>query len=210
MVLKRTGHCCCCCGRCLCTFATDAASELDVLWHDGDTLGVDGAQVGIFEEANQVRLARFLQCHDGGALEAQVGLEILRNFTHKTLERQLADEQLGALLVAANLTQCDGAGAITMGFLHAAGGGRTLASGLGCQLLARRFASGGFASGLLGTSHVDANVPEREMSVECMLDPPLCFQTGWWETRLRGGGARKHKTADFEQRCISLVHAWVP
>jgi len=24
-----------------------AAGELDVLWHDGDTLGMDGAQVGV-------------------------------------------------------------------------------------------------------------------------------------------------------------------
>ena len=32
--------------------ATDATGKLDVLRHDGDTLGVDGAQVGVFEQAN--------------------------------------------------------------------------------------------------------------------------------------------------------------
>ena len=37
---------------CLSTFATDAACELDVLWHDGHTLGMDGAQVGILEESD--------------------------------------------------------------------------------------------------------------------------------------------------------------
>ena len=36
--------------------ATDAAGQLDVLWHDGHTLGVDGAKVGVLEEANQVGL----------------------------------------------------------------------------------------------------------------------------------------------------------
>jgi hypothetical protein len=37
--------------------ATDAAGELDVLGHDGDALGVDGAQVGVLEEADQVGLS---------------------------------------------------------------------------------------------------------------------------------------------------------
>ena len=30
-------------------FTTDTACQLDVFWHDGNTLGVDGAQVGVFE-----------------------------------------------------------------------------------------------------------------------------------------------------------------
>jgi len=36
--------------------ATDAAGKLDVLGHDGDTLGVDGAQVGVLEQTNEVSL----------------------------------------------------------------------------------------------------------------------------------------------------------
>ena len=36
------------------TFTTDTSGQLDVLGHDGDTLGVDGAQVGVFEETDQV------------------------------------------------------------------------------------------------------------------------------------------------------------
>ena len=40
----------------LSTFATDAASELDVLWHDGYTLGVDCAKVGILEKTYEVVL----------------------------------------------------------------------------------------------------------------------------------------------------------
>ena len=34
----------------LSTLSTDAVSQLDVLGHDGDTLGVDGAQVGVLEQ----------------------------------------------------------------------------------------------------------------------------------------------------------------
>ncbi len=64
--------------RCsLSAFTTDAASELDVLGHDGDSLGVNGAQVGVLEETDHVSLAGLLQSHDGRALEAQVRLEVL-------------------------------------------------------------------------------------------------------------------------------------
>ncbi|KAH9406477.1 hypothetical protein TYRP_013457 [Tyrophagus putrescentiae] len=92
---------------------TDAAGQLDVLGHDGDTLGVDGAQVGVLEEANQVGLAGLLQGHHGRRLEAQVGLEVLGDLADQALEGQLADEQLGRLLVATDLTEGDGAGAIS-------------------------------------------------------------------------------------------------
>ncbi len=37
-------------------FATDATSQLDVLRHDGHTLGVDGAEVGVLEQMNEVVL----------------------------------------------------------------------------------------------------------------------------------------------------------
>jgi len=58
--------------------AADAAGELDVLGHDGDALGVDGAEVGVLEEADQVRLGGLLQGEDGGGLEAEVRLAGLR------------------------------------------------------------------------------------------------------------------------------------
>ena len=36
----------------LSTLATDTAGKLDVLGHDGHTLGVDGAEVGVLKETN--------------------------------------------------------------------------------------------------------------------------------------------------------------
>ena len=137
----------------LTAFATDTTSELNVLGHDGDAFGVNGAKVGVLEQANQVSFSSLLEGKNGGSLEAQVGLEILCNFTDKTLERELADEQVGGLLVAADLTKRDGSGAVTVGLLDASGGGGGLASGLGGELLAGGFASGGLAGGLLGTGH---------------------------------------------------------
>ena len=66
-----------------------AADELNVFGHDGDALGVDGAQVGVLEEADQVRLGRLLQRQDGVRLEKQVRLEVLRDLADQALERQL-------------------------------------------------------------------------------------------------------------------------
>lgn len=141
----------------LSAFASDATSELNVLWHDGDALRVNGAQVGVFEQADQISFAGLLERHHRGALEAQVGLEVLGDLTNETLERKLADEELGALLVATDFTKCHRAGPVTMGFLHAAGGRCALTRSLGGQLLARCLTTGGFASSLFRTSHCDCD-----------------------------------------------------
>lgn len=69
---------------------------------------MDGAQVGVLEEGDEVGLDGLLESADGGALEAEVALEVLGNLTHKTLEGQLADKELGRLLVATDLTESDG------------------------------------------------------------------------------------------------------
>ena len=68
---------------------------------------MDGSQVGVFEEGDEVSLSGFLESHDGRGLEAEVGLEILSDFANQALERQLADEEVGALLVFANFAQGD-------------------------------------------------------------------------------------------------------
>ena len=137
----------------LSTLATDSSGQLDVFRHDGDSLGVDGAQVRVFEKTDQVCLASLLQGHDGRALEAQVGLEVLCDFTDQALEGQLADEQLGALLVTTDLTKSDGAGPVAMRLLHSTGSRCAFAGGLGRQLLPRGLATGRLTSCLLGTRH---------------------------------------------------------
>ena len=137
----------------LSTLSTDATSELDVLGHDGHTLGVDGAQVGVLEKTNKVGLASLLEGHDGGALEAEISLEVLGDLTDKTLEGQLADQKLSGFLVTTDLTESDGSRPVTVGLLDTSGGWCTLASGLGGQLLAGSLSSGRFTGGLLGTCH---------------------------------------------------------
>ena len=136
------------------TLTTDTPGQLDVLGHDGDTLGVDSAQVGVFKKTNQVSLRGFLESHDGGRLETQVSLEVLGDLTDKTLEGQLADQELSGLLVTTDLTESDGTGPITMGLLDSTGGGGALTGSLGGQLFPGGFSSSGFTGGLLGTGHL--------------------------------------------------------
>jgi hypothetical protein len=69
---------------------------------------VDGSQVSVFKETNEVSLAGFLECSDGRGLESQVCLEILGNLTNKTLERELSDQELSRFLVTTNFTESDG------------------------------------------------------------------------------------------------------
>lgn len=139
--------------RYLSTLATDPPGQLDVLGHDGDPLGMDGAEVGVLKQANQVGFASLLKGHDSGALEPQVSLEVLGNLPHQALEGQLADEELSGLLVPPDLTEGHCAGPVPVGLLDTTSGRGALSGGLGCQLLARGLASSGLPSCLLCTSH---------------------------------------------------------
>ncbi len=96
---------------------------------------MDGGQVGVLEEADQVSLGSLLQGQHGGALEAEVSLELLGDLTDQALEGQLADEEISALLVATDLTQGHSTRAVTVGLLHASGGGGGLTGSLGGELL---------------------------------------------------------------------------
>ena len=88
--------------------ATETAGKLDVFGLDGDTLCVDGAKVGVFKEGDEVSLNGFLERTDGRGLEAEIGLEVLCDLTDQALEGKFADQELGRLLVATDLTESNG------------------------------------------------------------------------------------------------------
>ena len=114
---------------------------------DGYSFGVDGTQVGILKERDEVGLNGFLEGTDGRTLEAEVGLEILSNLTDETLEGELSDQKLCALLVPTDLAKSDRSRLVAMRLLDTSGGGRRLSrllSGSG-DLLARSLASSGLA-----------------------------------------------------------------
>ena len=98
---------------------------------------MNGAKVGVFEEANEVRLSGLLEGENRRALEAEVSLELLGNLANQALERELADEELSGLLVSPDLAESDSAWAVPVGLLHAASGGGVLAGCLGGELLTR-------------------------------------------------------------------------
>ena len=104
---------------------------------------MDGSQVGVLEERDEVRLCGFLEGHDGRRLEPEVGLqmprasqvrsshfadcggthlEILSDFTNEPLEGELPDEELGGLLVPPDLTESDSSRAESVGLLDTTGG----------------------------------------------------------------------------------------
>ena len=134
--------------------SADAAGELDVLGHDGHALGVDRAKVGVLEEANQVGLSGLLEGKDGGSLEPQVGLEVLGDLTDQPLEGELPDEELGALLVLADLAKGDCSGPVPVGLLHSSRCGGGLASRLGGKLLPGSLSSCRFPCSLFGSGHL--------------------------------------------------------
>lgn len=172
----------------LSTLATDAAGQLDVLGHDGHTLGVDGAEVGVLEETDEVRLGGLLEGEDRGGLEPKVGLEVLGDLTDETLEGELADEELGGLLVPTDLTEGHGSWTVTVGLLDAAGGGGGLAGCLGGELLAGGLASGGLAGCLLCACHfVDVAQTDCFCSYpHGLLSPPKSWALiGWICSKLR-------------------------
>ncbi len=128
--------------RSLTALAAEAAGELDVPGKDGDTFAVEGAEVGVLEEANKVDLRDLLKGKDGGTLPGKVGPEdILADLTDKALEGALAQEELGGPLVPADLAKGYSSGPKPVGLLDAAFNGGGLTSSLGGELL-----PGGLAS----------------------------------------------------------------
>ena len=55
--------------------ANNLAQTYKVLRLDGHTLSVDGREVSVLKEGDQVSLRCFLESHDGGGLEAEVRLQ---------------------------------------------------------------------------------------------------------------------------------------
>ena len=97
------------------SLSTDPAGQLDVLRHDGLSLGVDGTQVGVFEQTDEVGLRGLLKSHDGLVLEAEVRLKVLGDLTYQPCERCLSDQQFRGLLVSSDFTESHGSRPVPMG-----------------------------------------------------------------------------------------------
>ena len=137
------------------SLTSDSLGELHITGHDGDSLGVDGAKVGVLEEANHVSLSGLLKGKDGGRLESKVALGLVGNLTDESLERKLSDEELRGLLVSSDLSEGDGTGLESVGSLDTSGGVGSLSSGgLVADGLSGVLGTGRLSSGMLGSSHL--------------------------------------------------------
>ena len=123
------------------SFATDASSKLHVLWHYCHALAMKCARICILEQPNKVVLGGLLEGENGRALEADIFLNFLCYLSHEALKGCLTNEEIGRLLVSANLAEGNGTRTIAVRFLHASTGGDRLARCLGGELLAGSFAS---------------------------------------------------------------------
>ena len=132
---------------------TDSAGELHVLGHDGDSLGVDGAEVGVLEETDHVGLGSLLEGKDGGGLETELVSVLRSDLTDESLEGEFADEELSGFLESSDLTESDGAGSESVGSLDATVGLGLLGSSLVSDVLSWVLGAGVLAGGLLGTGH---------------------------------------------------------
>ena len=78
---------------------------------------MDGAEVGVFEETNEVGLGGFLESEDGRGLESEVVLELGGDFSNESLERKFSDEEFSALLESSDFSESDCAWSESVGFL---------------------------------------------------------------------------------------------
>merc|ERR1711962_1726301 len=126
----------------LSSLTADSSCQLDVLWHNGHTLGVNGAQVCVLKQTDQVSFAGLLKGTDGCTLEPEISFEVLSNFSDEPLEGQFADEKLSGFLVATNFTEGHGTRPVPVGLLDTSRRGGRLPGRLGGQLLPGSLASG--------------------------------------------------------------------
>ena len=65
MVLKRTKMFVFLGGDTLRSLFLDPSGQLDVFWHDGDSPGMNGTQIGVFEQPHKIGLCCFLETQYG-------------------------------------------------------------------------------------------------------------------------------------------------
>lgn len=82
----------------------DPPCQLNILGHNGNPLCMNGTEIGILEKTHKVRFCCLLQCQHRMALETQICLEVLCNFTYQPLEGQFPYQKLCALLILSNFT----------------------------------------------------------------------------------------------------------
>ena len=136
------------------SFTSDSSSELDVFGHDGNSSSMDGTEIGIFEETDEVSFGGFLESEDGGTLESEFVFEFSGDFSNESLEGEFSDQEIGALLIFSDFSEGDGSGSESVGFLDTSGSGGRFSGGLVGELFSGSLETSGFSSSLLSSCHL--------------------------------------------------------
>jgi len=80
---------------------------LDILGHNCDSLAVNSTQLCVLKEADEVGLRRLLKGQNSRHSKARYVGVIFCDFSHRTLEGRVADEQLPRALELADVPQGD-------------------------------------------------------------------------------------------------------
>ena len=88
--------------------SADASGKIHVFLLDGHSLGVDGAEVGVLKEADDVGFSGFLQGEESLGLEAEAVIHVHGDATNETLEGGTREHHLSRLLISLDLAKSDG------------------------------------------------------------------------------------------------------
>ena len=103
--------------------SSDSSGELHVFLHDGGSLGVDGAEVGVLEDTDEISLRCFLKGYESLSLESEVLIDRSANVSHKSVEWSSWEKHVGGFLISLDLSKSDGTCSVshlfsfTLGFL---------------------------------------------------------------------------------------------
>ena len=99
------------------SFSSDSSGELDILWHNGDSLSMNGAKIGIFKQSYHVSLGSFLKSKNCLGLESQIAFVFLSDFSDQSLEWKFSDEELSRFLELSDFSESNCAWSESVRFL---------------------------------------------------------------------------------------------
>jgi hypothetical protein len=96
---------------------SEALCQLYVFRHDRDAARMDGTEVGVLEEVDDVALGCLLHGEDGAGLEAEALIAPHGDLADQALEREFSEQHVMPFLILVNFAEGDGAGAEFMRLL---------------------------------------------------------------------------------------------
>ena len=104
VALKRTRMLCWTRNR-LGALSPNTSGQLDILRHDRDTFGMNGAQVSVFKKTDEICLCCLLQCQDCPTGKVEPAFKVLGNLPYQSLKGKPPYQKFSRLLKLTNLTK---------------------------------------------------------------------------------------------------------